>query len=114
VVIPDPEDVEEESEDVSQTTINSIPSGQSFYESEYPDGFAGVFSTQMTALKSTEFYASLGKFTFSGSGTPPMWKIPVGDFGTFDLSLDSYIWEFIRICLLITTVFLCRGLIFGG
>ncbi|SBO12960.1 hypothetical protein VME0621_05131 [Vibrio mediterranei] len=95
----------------------------SFVDLKYGDGLKGLlddFKTQISASKLLQF---LDDFRVNGNGnvTPPVWIIDLSavDFlgeglGKHDVSLPSYIWSFMRACLLFGTVMACRKIIFGG
>ncbi|SBO13067.1 hypothetical protein VME0621_05248 [Vibrio mediterranei] len=95
----------------------------SYVDLKYESGLKGLlddFNTQVSASNLLKF---LDGFRFSGNGnvTPPVWIIDLTnvDFlgkglGHHDVSLPSYIWSFMRACLLFGTVMACRKIIFGG
>ncbi|PCD85211.1 hypothetical protein COR52_28035, partial [Vibrio mediterranei] len=95
----------------------------SYVDLKYESGLKGLlddFNTQVSASNLLKF---LDGFRFSGNGnvTPPVWIIDLTnvDFlgkglGRHDVSLPSYIWSFMRACLLFGTVMACRKIIFGG
>jgi len=81
---------------------------------------AGVWSAHKANLTDSGVGKAMGKLTINvaDGGAPP--SLPVHfvigkwDFGSFDLSPPAYVWTFVRVCILISAVFLCRALIFGG
>jgi hypothetical protein len=87
---------------------------ESWWESEYPNGFSGVYSEWMTD-NTSGFSEVVNRFKLPyDSGTPPEWSITVGDFGSFNLAPPPFIWTFIRFAIILTAAFTCRRLIFGG
>lgn len=93
--------------------------GQSFYESEYPEGFAGVWETRFEQIKSTPLFDFTSQFETSyGAGSEPTWQVCFNlgfvDFGCGELGVSSNIWAAVRIFILFTAALFCRRLIFGG
>lgn len=93
---------------------------QSFYESEYPGGIAGVWDSNKAALMSTPVFGFVDQFQFDyNDSSVPSWQMcfdmgALGNLGCKDLSVPPYVWAFIKIVMLVSTAFLCRRLIFGG
>lgn len=93
---------------------------ESMWESEYPDGIAGIWNEKRGAFMQTGAFQFLSQFTLSGTGgDAPDMQIcfnmpPVASYGCKDFGDFSYIWAFIKMCILITAAWLCRSLIFGG
>lgn len=98
------------------------PSGApaSWYESQYPGGASEIMGQFMDDVKQGEFISILDPFkSLPDSGSEPSWTFNLNineymQFGEHELSLDSYVWTFLRFCVLFTAVLTCRGLIFGG
>ncbi|WP_138552524.1 hypothetical protein [Pseudoalteromonas rubra] len=93
----------------------------SFWESSYPDGLPGIWSEKSELLSNTPAISFLDKFKFNTSGgapSSPNWCFNLGrnmNFGCVELVVISPpVLAFIRICILITAVFTCRRIIFGG
>lgn len=89
-----------------------------FYESGYPDGISGIFTEHFdTVSKSvTDTVKDFMKIDLSHAQRPSF-SIPVLHFGNF--SFDDYInldwiFGFVRVCMMVSTAFLCRKIIFGG
>lgn len=93
---------------------------KSFYESEYPNGFAGVWDSKLVYLKQTPLFSFADQFVTSfGTGSTPLWSFCIdlgalGNYGCKDLSVPDYVWSFVALCIIITAAFLSRALIFGG
>lgn len=91
----------------------------SWYESAYPDGIVGIWEEHKQAFDQTPAFQFLNQFKVTPSGSQPDWSLcfnlgPMGDFGCDSIAVPDFVWNFIKICILITAAFLCRALIFGG
>ncbi len=89
-----------------------------FYESGYPDGISGIFSEHFETVSEsvTDTVKDFMKIDLSHAQRPSF-SIPVLNFGNF--SFDDYInldwiFGFVRVCMMVSTAFLCRKIIFGG
>lgn len=118
--VPDPEPTPDsppaEEESASDTPLPGIPE---LYERKYPNGIKGVWDTKIDAIKQSSLFSLVPGLTPNlGDGGCPVWQIRldvgVADFGMVDLSLPCNVWAFIRVCIIVTALFLARRLIFGG
>lgn len=118
--VPDPEPTPDsppaEEESASDTPLPGIPE---LYERKYPDGIKGVWDAKIDAIKQSTLFSLVPGLTPNlGDGGCPVWKmrldVGVADFGMVDLSLPCNVWAFIRVCIIVTALFLARRLIFGG
>jgi hypothetical protein len=95
-----------------------FPEVGGFYTSAYPEGLAGIWDANKAGLNSTPFMQSLGNLNpFSGasnSGSCPVWTIVLWQLGTFNFDGFCWVFPFIRVVLLITTLFTIRSIVFGG
>lgn len=89
-----------------------------FYESGYPDGISGIFTEHFETVSEsvTDTVKDFMKIDLSHAQRPSF-SIPVLHFGNF--SFDDYInldwiFGFVRVCMMVSTAFLCRKIIFGG
>ncbi|MGD1505598.1 hypothetical protein ACP6H7_23550 [Vibrio harveyi] len=90
-----------------------------FYNSGYPQGLNGLVSGQLDNLKNNtidKFVNSFGKMDLSNAKRPSF-VLPVPFFG--DFSFEAYInfdwiFGFVRACLIMTSIFAARRIIFGG
>lgn len=90
-----------------------------FYNSGYPQGLNGLVSGQLENLKNNtidKFVNSFGKMDLSNAKRPSF-VLPVPFFG--DFSFEAYInfdwiFGFVRACLIMTSIFAARRIIFGG
>ncbi|QGM12449.1 attachment protein [Vibrio phage VP24-2_Ke] len=89
-----------------------------FYESGYPDGISGIFSQHFETVSEsvTDTVKDFMKIDLSHAQRPSF-SIPVLHFGNFNfddyINLD-WIFGFVRVCMMVSTAFLCRKIIFGG
>ncbi|OAM52704.1 hypothetical protein A7981_04430 [Methylovorus sp. MM2] len=96
----------------------SVP--DSFYTATYQNGLQGVWGDFKAQVNSTQFVSGINGFVPSGwdSGTAPSWNIDFSGlhagWGSIEVSPASNIWLFIKIVFVVTTLFLCRTIIFGG
>ena len=91
----------------------------SFYTSAYPEGLNTIWELKKPALMALPIVANLTDIGISGSGSYPSWSFNLNFGGVMNLGthvVEPYpsVWSFIALCFLITTLFLCRRLIFGG
>ena len=91
------------------------------YETKYPDGIKGVWDASGLGGSQGKLSTLASSFAPSISdtnGAPVMLRLPMDvgifNFGTFDVSPPPMVWGFIRLCILITALWLARALIFGG
>lgn len=92
----------------------------SFWESEYEDGFGGMFQEKINEIKETPMFKFLDKFAPpSFSGAPANFNFcfdlgALGNFGCQEMGIDPRIVPAIKIIILISAGFFCRRIIFGG
>ncbi|HFQ5113843.1 TPA: adsorption protein [Vibrio vulnificus] len=89
-----------------------------FYESGYPNGVGGVFSDHFSSISSKVTDTLSGMFELDlSAASRPKFGIPVPFYGWFYftdyINLD-WVFAFVRVCMMVTTAFLCRKLLFGG
>ncbi|GKT02284.1 hypothetical protein AVKW3434_22865 [Acidovorax sp. SUPP3434] len=91
------------------------------YESKYPKGIKGVWEASGLGGDQGKFNVLARAFMpdiSDNGGSPLSFKVPLNlgivNFGIVDVSPPPAIWPFIRICILITALWLARSLIFGG
>lgn len=91
------------------------------YESKYPKGVKGVWESSGLGGDQGKLNTLARSFMpniSDNGGAPLSFKVPLNlgivNFGIVDVSPPPAIWPFIRICILITALWLARSLIFGG
>jgi hypothetical protein len=92
---------------------------QGFWETDYPDGLQGVVNAKMAEVQSTQFFTFLDQFQISVGGSSASYDMcfnlgSMGDFGCHNFNIDPRTFPAIKIFILITAVFLCRRILFGG
>jgi len=91
-----------------------------FWESEYEDGLAGVMEEKMAEVKTTQFFTFIDQFNPSLSGgSAASYDMcfnlgRMGNFGCHNFNVDPRVIPAIRIFILVSAVFLCRKILFGG
>ncbi|WP_159064952.1 hypothetical protein [Thaumasiovibrio subtropicus] len=90
-----------------------------FYTSVYPNGYKVIFTSYIDEFKSGEIFSFLDTFKINLPNHVPSWRICfnlgfLGNFGCHELSVPDSVWGFIRIIIIITSVFVARMLVFGG
>lgn len=96
------------------------PKAEGFWEKKYPDGLSGVLNQKMSAMKNTPLGHLVDDLVPSlpNGGTCPSFNFSmatgIANFGTHTLAPPCYVWDFIRIVMLIGAGLLARRLIFGG
>jgi hypothetical protein len=96
-----------------------MPDVPSFYEQKYPDGLAGVWTNASSALDGSGFVTFLNGFVPSFSGSCPTFGLNFSiaswaSYGTIGFSSLCYVFDFIKIILLVTALFTFRAITFGG
>lgn len=96
-----------------------MPDVPSFYTQKYPDGLSGVWDDAKADFEQSEFMNFLHSFVPSFSGTCPSWSMSfsIGNMaalGSHEFANLCYVFDFIKVCMLLGAVFLSRALIFGG
>jgi hypothetical protein len=92
---------------------------KSFWKSNYPDGMDGILASAKTSIAEEISNSGMADTGISGSGSNPTFTFDMDigrgmDLGRHSIKLDSKIWQFISLCFYITTLWLCRSLVFGG
>lgn len=91
---------------------------ESWWETSYPEGVAGIWAEHSETLDNGSASTWLNSFGLPSSGSLPTWSMSFDfgfiNLGTHDLTPPDYVWAAVRIFLLLTAIFLCRRLIFGG
>lgn len=100
-------------------TDTDFPDVPPFYDQKYPNGFKGVWDDNKDALTNSPFITFLKGFVPSFSGTCPTFGLsfdimPHANYGYVQFSSLCYIFDFVKIIILVTAMFTCRALIFGG
>lgn len=107
--------------DVGSVTGGKTHGQPTLYETKYPNGIKGVWEDSGIAGADGKFgqlASALMPSIADGNGGCLSFMVPLSvgivDFGVLDVSPPCFIWPFIRLCVLITALWLARALIFGG
>ena len=90
-----------------------------FYDQKYPDGLSGVWNQAKADIDNSSFMRFLSSFIPSFSGSCPTFGLNfaignMANFGSVDFQSLCYVFDFVKIILLVTAVFAARQLTFGG
>lgn len=116
--VEDDSKVEDKPEDPAvDTPLGDIPK---LYERKYPDGLVGIWNDKKQSLKDSSVGTLVDQIVPNGMGDGgcPQWQIPLDigivNYGTHDLSIPCEYWAYLRIIMIVGSLFLARALIFGG
>lgn len=110
---------EDPSEEQYTFDDSALPEITPFYEQKYPDGLQGVWNDAKADFENSEFVSFMESFVPSFSGTCPSWSMnfaigALANFGTIPFQSLCYVFDFIKVIILVTAVFTCRAIVFGG
>lgn len=110
---------EEESEESYTFNDSDLPAVEPFYTQKYPDGFQGVWDSANTDFEQSAFVSFLNSFVPSFSGSCPAFSMSfaiggVANFGTHGFGNLCYALDFVKVCIMLGALFLCRAIVFGG
>lgn len=110
---------EEEGEESYTFTDSDLPAVEPFYIQKYPDGFQGVWDSANTDFEQSAFVSFLNSFVPSFSGSCPAFSMSfaignVANFGTHGFGDLCYALDFVKVCIMLGALFLCRAIVFGG
>ena len=89
--------------------------GEGFYESEYQDGFEGIWEERKAALEQTEMVGWLNSFQFADSGQCPIFTFDLWIIGAVTMpDTFCYLFDIIRAIFILSAIFYARGIVFGG
>ncbi|MDF3865372.1 hypothetical protein P3W53_12905 [Pseudomonas denitrificans (nom. rej.)] len=114
-----PEDKPEEEEQDYVVTDSELPKVDPFYEQQYPDGLQGVWDGKQAEFQDSAFVSFLHSFVPSFSGSCPAFSLSFAiaawaNYGTIQFSSICYALDLVKVVILVSALFLCRALIFGG
>lgn len=100
-------------------TDTPFPDVSPFYTQKFPGGFKDVWAKNKAAFDSSPFVSFLNSFVPSFSGSCPTWAMsfdimPYAHFGSRQFGSLCYIFVIIKVIMLVTAMFTCRAIIFGG
>ncbi|QYW05737.1 hypothetical protein [Phage silverpheasant213] len=96
-----------------------FPEVEPFYQQKYPDGLQGAWNARKAEFEDSAFMDFLSSFIPSFSGSCPGWSMNINiaswaSFGIHEFQSLCWVFDFIKVVLLVSAAFLCRALIFGG
>lgn len=100
-------------------TDTPFPDVGPFYKQQFPGGFKDVWEKNKASFDSSPFVSFLKSFVPSFSGSCPSWSMsfdimPHANFGSREFGSLCYIFDVIKVIMLVTAMFTCRAIIFGG
>jgi hypothetical protein len=101
----------------TDTPLGPIPE---LYTRKYPDGIVGVWNDKKQSFKDSSVGQLVEQIIPSGMGDGgcPQWQLPldigIANYGTYDVSIPCDYWGYIRVIMIVASLFLARALIFGG
>lgn len=115
------DDPAQEEEDEQSYTFNDsdLPAVEPFYTQKYPDGLQGVWNSAKSDFDQSAFVSFLNSFVPSFSGSCPAFSMSfaiggVANFGTHGFGNLCYALDFVKVCIMLGALFLCRAIVFGG
>ncbi|MGH8645746.1 MAG: hypothetical protein ACREX4_15310 [Gammaproteobacteria bacterium] len=96
-----------------------FPSVEPFYEQKYPDGLSGVWTSAQADIDNSQFMQFLHSFVPSFSGSCPSFGLNMNiaswaNYGSQQFPTLCYVFDFIKVLMLVTAVFTARALTLGG
>lgn len=96
-----------------------MPDVPDFYEQKYPQGFQGEWDQFKTAIDQTSFYQLIDQLTPDWSGGEcPSWTVNFdlgfANYGSQVIAPPCWVFPFVKVILIVTALFVARGLVFGG
>lgn len=112
---------EEETPPEESYTFNDsdLPAVDPFYVQKYPDGFQGVWNSAKSDFDQSAFVSFLNSFVPSFSGSCPAFSLSFNiaswaSYGTHSFGDLCYVLDFVKACIMLGALFLCRAIVFGG
>lgn len=98
---------------------SALPQIEPFYDPIYKVGLGGVWSQRMNEIDSSPFVSFMHSFVPSFSSSCPSFSLNFNiaswaNFGTISFWSLCWVFDFVKVCILVTAMFLCRAVIFGG
>lgn len=117
--VTDTPDEEAPPEDSYTFNDSDLPAVEPFYTQKYPDGFQGVWDSANTDFEQSAFVSFLNSFVPSFSGSCPAFSMSfaiggVANLGTHGFGNLCYALDFVKVCIMLGALFLCRAIVFGG
>lgn len=109
---------EEEDQDINFTD-SEFPPVEPFYQQKYPEGLEGVWQDAQSKFDNSEFMSFLHSFVPQFSGSCPSWSMSFNiaswaSYGNVPFVNLCYVFDFIKVIILVTALFTARAITFGG
>jgi len=116
---PETEHPQEEEQQEINFTDSEFPPVEPFYVQKYPDGLQGVWQDAQSRFDDSQFMSFLNSFIPQFSGSCPSWSLSFNiatwaSFGNQSFVNLCYVFDFIKVILLVTALFTARAITFGG
>lgn len=116
---PETEQPQEEEQQEINFSDSDFPPIEPFYVQKYPDGLQGVWQDAQSRFDDSQFMSFLNSFIPQFSGSCPSWSLSFNiatwaSYGNQSFVNICYVFDFIKVILLVTAVFTARAIIFGG
>lgn len=116
---PETEQPREEEEQDINFTDSEFPPVEPFYQQKYPDGLEGVWQDAQAKFDNSQFMSFLQSFIPQFSGSCPSWSMSFNiatwaSYGNVPFVNLCYVFDFIKVIMLVTALFTARAITFGG
>lgn len=113
-----PREQDEQEQDINFTD-SDFPPVEPFYQQKYPDGLEGVWQDAQSNFDNSEFMSFLQSFVPQFSGSCPSWSMSFNiaswaSYGNVPFVNLCYVFDFIKVIMLVTALFTARAITFGG
>lgn len=109
---------EEEDQDINFSD-SEFPPVEPFYHQKYPNGLEGVWQDAQAKFDNSQFMSFLQSFIPQFSGSCPSWSMSFNiaswaSYGNVPFVNLCYVFDFIKVIMLVTALFTARAITFGG
>jgi len=116
---PETEQPRQEEEQDINFTDSDFPPVEPFYQQKYPEGLEGVWQEAQSKFDNSEFMSFLHSFVPQFSGSCPSWSMSFNiaswaSYGNVPFVNLCYVFDFIKVIMLVTALFTARAITFGG
>lgn len=116
---PETEQPREEEEQDINFSDSEFPPVEPFYQQKYPEGLEGVWQDAQSKFDNSEFMSFLHSFVPQFSGSCPSWSMSFNiaswaSYGNVPFVNLCYVFDFIKVIMLVTALFTARAITFGG
>jgi hypothetical protein len=115
---PETEQPREEEQDINFSD-SEFPPVEPFYLQKYPEGLEGVWQDAQSKFDNSDFMSFLHSFVPQFSGSCPSWSMSFNiaswaSYGNVPFVNLCYVFDFIKVIMLVTALFTARAITFGG